>query len=235
MPHLEWTSDGEYLTDRLTDEALKIIDRWRDRPFFLYLAYHTVHTPIEAKPAHVAHFRKKITPQLHHQNPVYAGMVASLDENVGRVLDRLDRLGLAENTIVIFTADNGGYVNPYRGMTVTNNNPLRSGKGSLYEGGLRVPLVVRWPGVPPTGGVSHEPTTSHDFYPTILEMTGTHGDPTQNGQIDGKSIAGLVRNPKSKLDRDALLFHYPHYYPTTAPAIGICSSSSSRCEWSCIT
>ena len=153
-----WSSaPGEYLTDRLTDEALRVIDRVADRPFFLNLCSHAVHTPIEAPDDRVESCRERLGPDMNHTNAIYAAMVQTLDENVGRVLAKLDALGVADRTVVIFTSDNGGYVNQFRGQTVTNNAPLRSGKGSLYEGGVRVPLMIRWPGVTPKGAVCREP------------------------------------------------------------------------------
>jgi len=221
VPHLEFGRPGEYLTDRLTDEALRVLDRRGERPFFLHLAYHTVHTPIEAKAEAVEHFAKKLRPEMHHQNPAYAAMVQSLDENFGRLLAKLDSLGIAERTVVVFSSDNGGYVNPYRGRAVTSNVPLRSGKGSLWEGGLRVPLMIRWPGVTRPGTTCREPVVSFDFYPTILAMAGLEGDPEHNAAVDGRSLVPLLEDPNATLGREELCFHYPHYYPTTTPVSAI--------------
>jgi len=221
VPGLHGGKPGEYLTDRLTDEALKQIDAAGDRPFFLNLCYHTVHTPIEGKPELVERYRAKLRPGLRHQNAAYAAMVHSLDENVGRLLERLERNGLAERTVVVFTSDNGGYINPFRRQVVTNNHPLRSGKGSLYEGGIRVPLLIRWPGVTPAGAVSDEPVSSIDLYPTILEMAGLSGDPKHNATVDGHSLVPLLKDPRARLAREELFFHYPHYYATTSPVSAI--------------
>jgi len=217
VPHLENGKPGEYLTDRLTDEALKVIDNAKGRPFFLYLAHHTVHTPIEAKKELAEKYEKKLKPEFHHKNAKYAAMTQSLDESVGRVLAKLDQLNLTKNTIVIFSSDNGGYIQ----QNITDNFPLRSGKGSLYEGGIRVPLMIRWPGVTPAGAVSNEPVVSADLYPTMLAMTGLPGDEKHNRDVYGKSLAPLLKQPAAKLDRDELYFHYPHYYPTTTPVSAI--------------
>jgi len=221
VPHLEFGTPGEYLTDRLTDEAIGVLRRVARRPFFLYLAYHAVHTPIEAKAAYVERFADRLRPELHHRNPVYAAMTAIVDENVGRLLDELEKLHLAERTVVIFTSDNGGYVNNYRGRKVTDNWPLRSGKGSLWEGGVRVPLMIRWPGVTPAGAVCDEPVISCDFYPTILEIAGLPGGTEQSAAVDGISLVPLLKNPSTHLKRRELFFHYPHYYPTTTPVSSI--------------
>ena len=221
VPHLELGQPGEYLTDRLTDEALRVIDAAGDRPFFLYLAHHAVHTPIEAKPELVARYAAKMKPGMRHRNPKYAAMVQSLDEGVGRVLDRIERRGIADRTVVIFTSDNGGFVNEFDRMRVTDNAPLRSGKGSLYEGGVRVPLIVRWPGVTPEGAVCREPATCADFYPTLLEIAGLKGDPKHIAGLDGQSLVSLLKAPDSRLGRYALYFHYPHYYATTTPVSAI--------------
>jgi len=217
VPHLELGAEGEYLTDRLTDEALRVIDKVKDKPFYLNLCYHTVHTPIEGKPELVEYFKKKVKPGMHHQNYEYAAMVHSLDENVGRVLDKIDELGIADNTIVVFFSDNGGYINQFSQKVVTNNYPLRNGKGSLYEGGIREPLIIRWPTVTKAGSVCSEPVSSIDFYPTFLDMTSLVGDSKHNTDLDGITLMSLLKNPTAKLKREALFWHYPHYYSTTTP------------------
>jgi arylsulfatase A-like enzyme len=221
VPGLHWGDEGEYLTDQLTDEALTVIDKAGSEPFFLSMWYHSVHTPIEGKPDLVAHYRNKITPEFHHKNAHYAAMVHSLDENVGRLLARLEERGISDETLVIFTSDNGGFVNKYDDETVTDNHPLRSGKGSLYEGGVRVPLMVRWPDHTKAGGVSDELVSTIDFYPTLLEAIGLDGDADHNASVDGVSLLPLLGEPGARLNRDTLYFHYPHYYPTTTPVSSI--------------
>jgi len=212
---------GDYLTDRLTDKALELIDRFAGkRPLFLNLSYHTVHTPIEGKPELTAAWKTRLKPDLHHKNPDYAAMVQSLDENVGRVLSLIEKKGIADNTIVIFFSDNGGYIGNQKNtkLAVTDNTPLRSGKGSLYEGGVRIPFIVKWPGHTPEGAVTDQAIFTCDLYPTILKMTGLSGDAEHNKILDGIDLTSLLKNPKSKLPGRTLYFHYPHYYPTTDPA-----------------
>ena len=221
VPHLEFGTEGEYLTDRLTSEALGVLEAAGDRPFFLNMCWYSVHTPIEAPDEMVDRYAAKIEPGLDHTNPAYAAMVESLDTNVGRILAKLDALNLADRTVVIFTSDNGGFINKYRGQTVTNNAPLRSGKGSLYEGGVRVPLLIRWPGVTPEGEVCREPVSTIDFYPTILQMAGLEGDEEHNATVDGRSLVPLLEDAEASLDRDFMCWHYPHYYPTTGPVSSI--------------
>ncbi|HPA47829.1 MAG TPA: sulfatase [bacterium] len=219
VPHLEFGEPGEYLTDRLTSEALNLMEKMHNGPFFLNLAYHTVHTPIEGKPELVEYYKQKIKEGMRHQHPGYAAMVRSLDENVGRVLAKLDALGIADNTVVILFSDNGGYINKKDGIPVTDNSPLRSGKGCLYEGGIREPLMIRWPGVTRPESVCQEPVCSIDFYPTLLEITGLSGDPKHNRDVDGTSLVPVLRDPNSSLNRETLCWHYPHYYffPETGP------------------
>ena len=223
VPDLEPGREGEYLTDRLTDKALAVMEQQAKakRPFYLNLWYHTVHTPIEGKPELVERYRKRIKPDSIRKNPHYAAMVHSLDENVGRVLAKLDQLGIADDTLVVFTSDNGGFVNTCRlnkGLQVANNTPLRSGKGSCYEGGVRVPLIVRGPGVA-QGKTSAAPVYACDLYPTLLRAAGL-ADKAKEG-VDGVDFTPVLRNPKAKLSREALFFHYPHYYQTTTPVSAV--------------
>jgi len=218
VPHLEFGKPGEFLTDRLTDEAMKVIDRASRQPFFLYLAHHSVHTPIAAKADDIKRFDAKLRDGMNHGNGIYAAMTKNLDENVGRVLDHLKQRGLDRNTVVMFASDNGGYVGYDtrcgRRIPVTNNAPLRSGKGSLYEGGIRVPLMVRWPGVTPSGATCEEPVILADMLQTLLAVAGL---PPATDATDGLNLVPLLKNPAAKLNRDALFFHYPHYYSTTTP------------------
>lgn len=223
VPGLGLGKPGDYLDDRLTDEALKLIDAAGDRPFFLNLWFHVPHTPMEGKTNLVAKYRAKIKPDLHHRNPDYAAMVQTMDENVGRVLEKLKQCKLSEHTLVVFASDNGGYTNQNRGREVTDNSPLRSGKGSLYEGGIRVPLIVRMPGLTPRGAVCDEPVICTDFFPTILEACGVSvtAQPAPAGPLDGISLVPLLRQPQAHLNRNALFFHFPHYYTTTTPVSAV--------------
>ena len=214
-PLPEGGQEGDYLTDRLTDEALKILDDFRDEPFLLYFPYYTVHTPIQAKPEDQARFEPLSDPDKRHRSPAYAGMLAALDRSVGRLREGLETLGIAERTVIVFTGDNGGLdrKGPDGRMgNPTENHPLRAGKGSAYEGGVRTPTIYYWPGVTPSGTVDDTPVITVDIYPTVLDIAGVTGDPDHNQQVDGVSLAGLLRNPDSRLNRDTLYWHYPHYH-----------------------
>jgi arylsulfatase A len=193
---------GEYLTDRLGDEALHYIDQHKDKPFFLYFPHFAVHLPVQGKEDLVEKYRAKRHPGQSQSNAVYAAMIESMDQTVGRIRGKLDELKLADHTIVIFASDNGGRV------PTTSNKPLRVGKGSCYEGGTRVPFIVYWPGVTKPGSVSDTPVISMDMYPTILEMIGLK-DPDHHGK-DGVSLVPILKQT-GKLKRDALFWHYPHY------------------------
>lgn len=227
VPHLEFGRNEEYLTDRLTDEALRVIDHAAStqQPFFLYLAHHAPHTPIEAKASDVQYFEARLREDYRHQNPTYAAMIKSLDESVGRLLNRLDERGLSDNTWVIFTSDNGGYIGTSmhggRAIPVTSNWPLRSGKGTLYEGGIRVPLIIRCPEFAATDKICHQPVVLTDLYHTLVAATGV----AAKAEVvpDGLDLTPLLRAPQSQLARDTFYFHYPHYYhaPPSTPASAI--------------
>jgi arylsulfatase A len=198
--------EGEYITDRLTDEAVKFLRLNRERPFFLYLPHLAPHLPIEAKEPAIEKYRKKLRPGLRHQDPEYAAMIDSLDESAGRIFSTLDELKLSGNTVVIFTSDNGGLTAPeWKLKPVTSNSPLREGKGHVYEGGVRVPLIIRGPGVR-RGAVEQAPVSSIDYFPTIAELARM---PAPAG-IDGISFAPLLRSSQRSQQR-ALFWHYPHY------------------------
>ncbi len=211
IPTMEDGEDGEYLTDRLTDEALSFMEDNRDKPFFLYLSHYAVHTPIEGKEEIAAKYEAKIKPGQKQKNPMYAAMIESVDESVGRVMGKLDELGIDEHTIVIFMSDNGGLSGIGDWLNITSNAPLREGKGTAYEGGVREPMIVRWPGVVKPGSVCSEPVTSIDFYPTMLEMAGVGGDPGHI--VDGENLIPLLKQSGS-IDREAIYWHYPHYHIT---------------------
>src|SRR5438034_2536130 len=214
VPGLPLGKPGDYLTDKLTDAALAFIDSTGKKPFFLLMAHHAPHTPIEATAELVDHFQKKLRPEMKHQNSGYAVMIKSLDDNVSRVLDHLQSRGLADNTIVVFTSDNGGYIGVDRkgGFTApcTNNYPLRSGKGSLYEGGVRVPLIISWPGA--KDGERMQPVASCDLFFTLLAATGL--TPAADHPADGVDLSPVMREQEANLGREAIYWHYPHYYET---------------------
>jgi len=203
---------GTYLADFLTDKAEDFIRRHKDRPFFLYLPHFGVHSPYQAKENLIERFKPKAVAGGHH-DPVYAAMIASVDESVGRVMAVLDDLQLADNTVLIFTSDNGG-VGGYQREGIqagdtTDNAPLRNGKGSLYEGGTRDPFIVRWPGVTKAGTTCDVPTIHVDMYPTFLEIAG--GKAPADYVLDGESVVPLFRDTSAKLKRDAIFQHVPGY------------------------
>ena len=208
-PPIEGRKENEYLPDRLGDEAAAFIDANHDNPFFLYLAHYAVHIPLEAKQAMIDKYKDK--PAWNGQNnPIYAAMVESIDKSVGKVIQALKKNGVDDNTIVVFTSDNGGLsVEEGSNTPATCNTPLRGGKGHLYEGGIRVPWVVKWPGVVKPGVVCNEAVSTVDLFPTLLHAAGVD-KPETNGAIDGENIYPLL-SQKGKLKRDAIYWHYPHY------------------------
>ena len=194
--------EGEYLTDREAAEAVAFIESHHDRPFFLYLPHHGVHTPLQAKPEVAAGYAAK-RPGIPAKLATYAAMVESVDDAMGKILDTLDRLGIRDRTAIFFTSDNGGQA------SITDMLPLRAGKGSAYEGGIRVPFIVSWPEVTKPGSTSDVPVITPDIPATILDLTRAGIEPGQ--PIDGRSLAPLLRG--DTLAREALYWHYPHYHP----------------------
>jgi uncharacterized sulfatase len=216
-----------------TDSAIDFIGANTDRPFFLYLSHHSVHIPLEAPQELIDKYQNKPKPAARLagkpptgvNNPVYAAMVEHLDNNIGRIIKKLDELNLARlasggqahRTVVVFFSDNGGLYQAYGGYagrreTVTTNAPLRDEKGTLYEGGIRVPLIIRWPGVVKPGTTCSALVSSVDFYPTFLDIAGAAGAP--NHPLDGESILPLLKQTGT-LKRDAIYWHYPHYHHST--------------------
>ncbi|MHC4915066.1 MAG: sulfatase [Planctomycetota bacterium] len=232
-PMLPDGPEGEYLTDRLTDEAVRLIRQGGDAPFFLNLWYYSVHTPIQAKEPDIRRFRAKaeetgvadveafetgeffpcehkrdgrVRRRLLQSDPAYAAMIWALDENVGRLMAALEEAGRADDTVVIFTSDNGGLATAEGAPTC--NAPLAEGKGWMYEGGTREPLIVRAPGTVPAATTCTVPVTGTDFYPTLLEMAGL--DPLPEQHCDGVSLVPLLGGG-GELEREAVYWHYPHY------------------------
>jgi arylsulfatase A-like enzyme len=229
-PRLKDGPDGEYLTDRQTDEAIRFIEDKKDKPFFVYLSYYAVHNPMQGKEELIQHFTKKadsmglndkepftkekdwikLAPKGNFKertmqsNAVYAAMIYSVDENLGKLFAKLKQLKLDRNTIIFFTSDNGG-LSTCEGSP-TSNFPLRAGKGWLYEGGIRVPLIIKAPGFIDKPAVTDVPVSTIDFYQTILEMTGTT---YISNKTDGVSILPVLQS--GKIEPRPLFWHYPHY------------------------
>jgi len=203
------------MSDFFADKALAFLEANREKPFCLYYADYLVHVPLEAKERLIEKYRGK-APVAGHKNPLYAAMVETLDTNFGRVLDKLDELGLSENTVVVFFSDNGGCGTARNrglgpGHGITSNLPLRGMKGMLYEGGIRVPMVVRWPGVTQPGRVCDVPVIGVDLFPTFLEMGKAPAPRAQ--PLDGESIVPLLRDPAAALKREDIFWWMPGYLP----------------------
>jgi arylsulfatase A len=193
---------GEYLTDRMGEEAVRFLQKERDNPFFLYLPHFAVHLPLQGKKALVEKYATQVRGGQAQTNAIYAAMLESLDDAVGQVRSQLEALNIADRTVIIFASDNGGRV------PTTSNLPLRVGKGSCYEGGTRVPLIVFWPGVTKPASVCETPVISMDLYPTVCEILGQRR--LGKKAKDGVSLVPLLKEEK-KIDREALFWHYPHY------------------------
>lgn len=202
--------EGDYLVDRLAEEAGSFIRKSHDEPFFLMLSHYAVHAPLQGKPDKVEKYAS--VPKDQRQGKThYAAMVESVDDSVGRVMKTLDELIISDRTLVIFTSDNGGFAK------ATDSSPLRANKGSNFEGGLRVPVIIKWPGKTKPGTTSDVPVISNDFYPTMLAAAGLPPRPYQH--VDGKNLEPIL-DGSGTLTRDALFWHYPHYnqHPESFPS-----------------
>ncbi len=221
-PKLKDGPQGEYLTERLTNESIKFITENKTGPFFLYLAYYTVHTPIQPATKFIEKYEMKRQKagldsvphkkegegwtKLIQENAAYASMVSAMDENIGRIIETLKNQGLDKNTWVIFTSDNGGLSTLRRKNAPTFNGPLRAGKGWCYEGGIRVPLIISGPVVAEKGRIEEQPVVSMDLFTTILDIAGV-----RHNKNDGENLLPVLAKGK-KLSRDELFWHYPHYH-----------------------
>lgn len=202
-PNLQDGMDGEYLTDRLTDEAIGFIEANKTQHFFMYFPHYAVHTPIQAHDSLIQYYQAKVSDSSKHKNAAYAAMIHSVDHSVERIRGTLANLGLDENTVIFFTSDNGGL----ELRNITDNDPLRAGKGSVYEGGVRVPFIAYAPGVTSGGIVSDLPIIGMDLYPTILSIAGV--DVVEN---DGINLHPYLKSATNKPKRSSLFWHYPHYH-----------------------
>ncbi len=210
-PELTDGPKGEYLTDRLTNEACTFIDKNKDKPFFMDFWLYSVHLPLQAKQATIDKYKQLVNKDAHQVNPIYAAMVEHADDALGTIMKKLKDAGLDDNTIVIFYSDNGGIIGNNGKRKITSNYPLRSGKGDVYEGGVRVPLIFRWPGKIKAGAVSHDQVISVDMFPTLLSLTGNKVDKTKNPVIDGVDIKSVLLSNRP-LKQRPIYWHYPHYH-----------------------
>lgn len=234
-PFREWRGDkpnGPKDMDLITDQAIYILREHAaksGKPFFLHVSHHAVHIPIQGNESTISKYADKAKPTTGVNHPVYAAMVEDLDTQVGRLLDTLDELGMSENTVVIVTSDNGGLGEAYTGtgQVVSTNEPLRGEKGMVYEGGVRVPFIVRWPGVAPAGVVCREPAAMWDMLPTFCAIAGV-ANPDQ--PIDGVNLTPVFRDPNADLGREAIYIHYPHYHHST-PATAVRMGDWKLIEW----
>jgi len=202
----------------LTEKAVEFIETHREQPFVLQVSHYAVHIPLSTRPELLAKYREKSPMSAYPSLPEYAGLLEELDESVGGILAALDRLDLSRKTLVVFTSDNGGLVHDQGGKVYTSNFPFRSEKGTLYEGGIRVPAMMRWPGVIPEGVVCDVPAITADLYATFLELGGVASPGKE--MPDGLSLVALMRDPAYTMNREAFFWHLPHYHHST-PASAI--------------
>jgi arylsulfatase A-like enzyme len=248
--------EGEYIVDRVTDEAIRFMKSHRDGPFFAAVWQYGVHGPWDFKHEYVQEFVDKVDPRGKQGNPVMAAMLRSIDESLGRIVDTIDELGLSDDTIILFASDNGGNVHSntesdrrkanvkpghpqwrslssyhqYAGfLPPTNNAPLRAGKGTLYEGGVRIPVMAVWPGRILANTRSSELVSTIDFYPTLVDLTGTSLQ--QEQAFDGVSLAGLLTGKSEALEREAVFNYFPHGGPSKPPGVTVRQGNWKLIRW----
>jgi arylsulfatase A-like enzyme len=205
---------GEYITDRLTNEAITYIEKHKNSPFYLNLWHYAVHEPWEAQLSLYNKFKDKKDPRGKQNCAIMAAMIKSMDSSLGKIMDKLEELGLSKKTIIVFYSDNGGNTSTlFNGMTPTNNYPYRNGKGDIHDGGVRVPCIISWPGRITPNSVSKELVSSYDFFPTLAALTGATID-TINHPIEGESILPLLFD-KGSMKRTEIFTHMPHYIPNS--------------------
>ncbi|PWE01477.1 sulfatase [Marinilabilia rubra] len=210
-PRLEDKPGDNYLTDRLAQEACRFLENTGDSPFYLNLWFYSVHTPLQAEKAKIEKYKSLVDSSYYQQNPVYAAMVEHMDLAIGKVVEKLKSEDLFENTIILFTSDNGGLLGNKK-RSVTNNYPLREGKGHSYEGGVRVPFIVYAPSLDEKNKKCDVPVITPDIYPTLLDLCNIPIRKDLTGEIDGKSLRTLLHNPEGSFSREAVYWHYPHYH-----------------------
>jgi arylsulfatase A-like enzyme len=212
--------DDIYVAERLTDLTLDFIDQNKNKPFFIYLSHWEVHTPLAARPGRIRYFQEKLNDSEKKDfHPVYAAEIEQVDLSVGRVLQKLKKLKLESNTVVIFTSDNGGLTSNDGGLTaVTSNFPLRAGKTTFYEGGIRVPLCIKWPGITKPGSKTDIPVTGVDFMPTLAEIASSELPQTQ--PVDGISVLPILKGEKFNKER-SIFFHFPLYLRSGSIGVGV--------------
>jgi arylsulfatase A-like enzyme len=210
-PRMKDGPEGEYLTERLTNEACNYIQQSQSKPFFLNLWFYNVHTPLQAKQDKIDKYKALVDSTKLHKNPIYAAMVEHVDDAVGKVVAQLKSLGLYDNTIIIFTSDNGGLIGNKKNQ-VTNNSPLRLGKGERYEGGVRVPLIIKTVKQAAANRQENTPVMSIDFMPTLIDLANLIVDKKVKKGIDGVDIKPLLLSKACKLNKRVLYWHYPHYH-----------------------
>lgn len=209
-PRINDKPDDNYLTDRLANEACEFIEKNHKRPFFLNLWFYNVHTPLQASADKIKKYGSLKDPSLKQQNPAYAAMVEHMDDAVGMVIEKLKDLNLYDNAIIVFTSDNGGLIGGKR--KVTSNYPLRSGKGDMYEGGVRVPLIFKMVDNANAGYIDPTPVISPDFLPTLMSLTKIQASDKVCSSWDGKDLSSLLYQQGEQLNRETIYWHYPHYH-----------------------